>query len=234
MADKRKLSELFPLDEPPRLRDIFPTLREPDLRVTFPSLGGGGFASGGGGYLNTLTIPIVPPQYVPPVPSFTVDYFEFNELYSRWDTQTANNNVSPGPDVVSIGLGENIVFTNTTNDTTYNRLLWTIRHVETNTILPTSDTQTYTIVPNPSESVCTYEVTLQAFNFSAVGTAFVRYINFKRPTPAITFNGITTTFTNFPDPEPYESISETTTLTFVNSTVPLPSWDTSIMTLTLS
>ena len=242
MSEKRKLSDLFPshplyiglqnlrnqyIQQPVHLRDQYPYQNNPS---------GGGFV---GGFVNPVSIIRVDPVYVPPVPSFTVDFFEYNPLYSRFDLNTATStNSYPGPDVSSLGtLNETVVLTNTTDDTTYDRLLWTVRHVDTDTYLPSGNGQTYVITPDPSDDIDTYEITLQAFNHTASGTAFLtRFIDYKRPTPAITFNNLKTTFTplNFPNPEPYMSIDKVTTLTFVNSTVPLPSWDNSVMTLTVS
>jgi hypothetical protein len=54
------------------------------------------------------------------------------------------------------------------------------------------------------------------------------------PIPAITFNGVKTTFTTQQAPTPFVSSTNSTTLTFVNSTIPGVEWDNSLLTVTVT
>ena len=60
--------------------------------------------------------------------------------------------------------------------------------------------------------------------------------NYVIPIPSITFNGVATTFTTQQTPTPYASTTNTTTLTFTNSTAAAfnGNWDNSLMTLTVT
>lgn len=179
--DKRKLEDIFPtLEVKSRLTDLYPPEQQQwTLTSRFPyKKEKGGF---GGGYLNPSTIPIATPVWVPPVPSFSVT-FNDNTINGVVGSLTR----SSGPtDVISFGnqkLG--FTFTNTTDDTTYTSLLWTINDVTfRSAALPSSPNQTYVIPPDPdpfpSRDFTVWDITLTAFWHGTQGVAYMRLVDYN-------------------------------------------------------
>lgn len=141
-------------------------------------------AGGGGGYLNPSTIERVAPVYTPPVPSFSVTVTDTSS-----NTLTAYSTTAPcgtAPNVISFRpTWQPFICVNITDDTTYNRLEWSVRNMDTDTFLPSGAGQTYTIPANTSTGLVavTYEIELRAFIGNdlagAYGEACLRLVDYN-------------------------------------------------------
>lgn len=227
---KRKLNDIFPLKYETPLRDQYPSKRETKLSDKFPLPPGG--AEYGSGFLNPISIAYAAPVFQIPVPSFTVDYLEYPGLTPQTGT---SSNSPPGSSVLS--FQKNFTLTNTTDDTTYNSLFWSV--TENGVPLTAGIGQTYSIPYIIAKDLTTttvlYDIHLQAsLNGQTPGSAFMRLsVVYPPDAPAILFNNVATTYTE-PTPESFASTLDSTTLTFVNSTAASPEWDNVVMTLTIT
>lgn len=139
---------------------------------------------GGGGFLNPFTIERVAPVYTPPVPSFTVGVN--NTSGAPITVYSTPHPCGTDPDVVSFRSSwQPFICTNVTDDTTYNRLAWSVQNVDTGAFLPAGAGQTYIIPANTSTGLVavTYEITLRAYTGNdlagAYGEACIRLVDYN-------------------------------------------------------
>lgn len=152
MIPARKLKEL---------NDLF-RVQSPELKRKFPwrsRVGGTG-----SGFIDSSSRIIATPVYTPPVPSFTVTY----------GSQTGNFSLNspPGIETSFTGFGS-FILTNTTDDSTYTSLNWSVRHVQSNTYLLTGINQTYVLVPSQNDTSQTWEIELTAYLSGTEGKAYM-------------------------------------------------------------
>lgn len=156
------LQQLFP-HRGLSLKSKFPIKKEQTLKEIFPWRNRAGGT--GSGFIDPTSRQIAVPVYAPPVPSFTVSY----------GSQTADFslNTPPGIEAAYTGFGS-FILSNTTADSTYTSLLWSVRSVQTNTYLLTGINQTYVILPDPNPTgIQTWEIVLTAYLNGTEGKSYM-------------------------------------------------------------
>jgi hypothetical protein len=138
-----------------------------------PTFGGGVNFGFGSGFLGELSISRATPVYPIPISSFSVSVIFPSGAVAAYSTSV----LSTIPDVVSYGgLQQPLVFVNTTDDDAYTSLSWSVRHLETGTVLAPGAGQTYTIIPNPTNMsvlFMTWEITLRAMKNGVSGVSYL-------------------------------------------------------------